>query len=195
MALLRIKTKWFKKEGREHGAYETATVIASTLWRLADKAVINLSKADYDIITPQRGFTIMAELMAFMIHLTDRLIYEQEVDDADREALIKALSKRLAEIIEDNVYSVIGNNGYDYQTDILARFNRRATDYATFDFPAEKPSFAVLRYLGNCILEIMEERDQPWVIDQIMELEAPAMIDHVKKTVQGLMEQFTPNEE
>jgi hypothetical protein len=48
---LRVKTVWFKKHG-ERPAEEVATVLASNIWRLADKAVDNLSKADYDIITP-----------------------------------------------------------------------------------------------------------------------------------------------
>jgi hypothetical protein len=79
--MLRVKTTWFKKEG-ERPPEEVATVMASMLWRLADKAVDNLSKADYDIITPQRGFKIIAELTCFLVHYMDRLAFDR-MDDAN----------------------------------------------------------------------------------------------------------------
>ena len=186
--MLRIKTVWFRKDGDSRGAKETAGAIASILWRLSDRAMINLPKADYDIITPQRGFTIMAELMAFMVHLCDRMLYDR-VDEDQRTPMIQALAKRLAEIIEDNIHTVVGDHDHPYQDDIVSLFNKRSADYATFDFIPEKPNFAVLRCLGNHIRETMEERDQPWIIDQIMELEIPKIVETVRKTVDGLLNQ------
>jgi hypothetical protein len=78
---LRVKTVWFKKHG-ERPAEEVATVLASNIWRLADKAVDNLSKADYDIITPERGFKIIGELTCFLVHFVDRLAFDR-MDDAN----------------------------------------------------------------------------------------------------------------
>ena len=55
MAQIRIKTTWFRKDaGRAED--ETASVLALTFWKMASKAVDDISKADYDIVNPGRGF-------------------------------------------------------------------------------------------------------------------------------------------
>jgi hypothetical protein len=185
MAQIRVKTTWFKKGEGPRDFDETASVVAATIWKMADRAVINLSQADYDIITPARGFTIMGELMAFMVHLSDRMLHERVADD-ERSALIQAMGKRLAEIVERNIHDVVGDDGFDYQANFIDMLNRRAQDYAAFDFSADKPDFPVLRYLGNRICDIMGERDQPWIIDQIMELETPQILETLQKTINGL---------
>ena len=189
MSSMRIKTTWFKKEEQPKDPKETASVLASIMWRLADKFTANLSKADYDIITPQRGFILLAEFLAFEVQYADRLAYNR-IDDATRATFVQALAKRLAEIMEDNIREVVPHDdeGYDYQAGFIDLLNRRLEDYAAFDLVDEKPDFAALRYLGNCILEIMEKRDQPWIIDQIMEIEAPEAVETIRKAMRGLLE-------
>ena len=189
MSKIRIKTTWFRKDGEPKDIKETASVLALILWRLADKFTANLSKADYDIITPQRGFILMAEFLAFEVQFADRLAYNR-IDDATRAAFIQAIAKRLAEMMEENIREIVPHDdeGYDYQAGFIDLLNRRLVDYATFDLVDEKPSFATLRYLGNCIRDVMDKRDQPWIIDQIMEIEAPETIETIKKTMRGLLE-------
>lgn len=189
MPKLRIKTHWFKSDGKPKDPAETASVLALILWRLADRFTISLSKADYDIVTPQRGFLLMAEFLAFEVQYADRLAYNR-IDDATRGAFIQALAKRLSEMMEENILAIVPNNeeGYDYKAGFVDLLNRRLVDYATFDLTDEKPGFATLRYLGSCIREVMDKRDQPWIIDQIMDIESPAAVDTIKKTMQGLLE-------
>lgn len=184
---IRVKTIWFKKADAP-APEKTATVISSMIWRLADAVVVNLSKADYDIITPQRGFKIIGEMIAFFVHVTDRMLFGR-VDDGERQALIQALALRLSDIMVENIHSIVGDDGFDYRANFLDMLNRRTAEYAEFSFEPDKPNFVVLRYLGHCLLDIMEERDQPWFIDQIMELEAPQAIETLKKTIDGLFKQ------
>lgn len=186
---IRIKTKWFKKDGEPKDAEEIASVLALVMWRLADKFTINLSKADYDIVTPQRGFILLAEFLAFEVQFADRLAYNR-IEDAARADFIQAVAKRLAAIMEENIREVTPNDdeGYDYQAGFIDLLNRRLVDYATFDMTDEKPGFATLRYLGNCIHEVLDKRDKPWIIDQITEIEAPEAVESIKKTMRGLLE-------
>ena len=109
MKPIRIKTNWFKKDGQPKDPTETASVLAMILWRMADRFTINLSKADYDIITPQRGFVLMAEFLAFEVQYADRLAYNR-IDDATRTAFIQALAKRLSEMMEENILEIAPNN-------------------------------------------------------------------------------------
>jgi hypothetical protein len=193
--MLRVKTTWFKKEG-ERPPEEVATVMASMLWRLADKAIDNLSKADYDIITPQRGFKIIAELTCFLVHYMDRLAFDR-MDDAHRQELISATGIRLAEVMEQNILDF--NEGerdpnYDYQDAYIELLNKRMQDYAEFaefTLPNGKPNFQPARFLSLMIREDMEKSDQSWIQDQLMEIEVPAMMEMAKKNMDGF---YAPSE-
>ena len=183
---VRVRTVWFKKEG-ERPSHEVASVLASTIWRLADKAVDNLSKADYDILTPQRGFRIIAELCCFLVHYADRLVYGR-VDEARRAEIISDTGIRLAEIMEDNILDFTGGKKdpeYDYRQGFIDRLNHRMVDYAEFEFPTDKASFQALRFLSLQIREVMEDSDKSWIQDQIMDIEVPEMMGTVKRSVDG----------
>jgi hypothetical protein len=183
----RVKTVWFKKEGVQRDPEETATALATTIWRMADRSIDNLSKADYDIITPQRGFKIMGELTAFAVHYVDRLLFER-VDDKERGELVSALGVRLAEIMEDNILDFTQGQrdpDYDYQQGYIDMLNARMTEYAHYEFPEDKASFQALRFLSLQIRDGMEKTDQSWIQDQIMDLEMPEIMGTVKKQVDG----------
>jgi len=184
--MLRVKTVWFKKEG-ERPAEEIATVLASTIWRLADRAIDNLSKADFDIITPQRGFKIIGELTCFLVHYVDRLAFER-IDDAKRQDLVSSVGVRLAEIVEQNILDFNGGQRdpeYDYQQGYIDLLNQRMVDYSEFEFPHDKASFQALRYLSLMIREGMVANDQTWIQDQLMDIELPEMMGMVKKNMDG----------
>jgi hypothetical protein len=191
--VLRAKTVWFKKEG-ERPAEEVATVLASTIWRLADKAVDNLSKANFDIVTPERGFKIIGELSCFLTHYVDRLAFAR-MDDSKRQNLVSAVGVRLAEIMEQNILDMTGGKtdpDYDYQDGYIDLLNRRMTDYSEFEFPEDKASFQALRFLSLMIREGMEKTDQTWIQDQLMDIEVPEMMGMVKKNMDGFYPTGTP---
>jgi hypothetical protein len=183
----RVKTIWFKKDGVQRGADEVASALATTIWRMADRTVDNLSKAEYDIITPQRGFKIIGELTAFAVHYVDRLVYSR-MSQEERVELISALGIRLAEIMEGNILDFTGGQkdpDYDYKAGYIDMLNRRMTDYAEFEFPVDKASFQALRFLSLQIREGMEKSDQTWIQDQLMDIEVPEIMGTVKKQVDG----------
>ena len=190
MSGIRVKTNWFREGDDPRGPQEQASAFAITIWKLADKAVINLSNADYDIITPQRGFTLLSELIAYMVQLVDRLIYKR-IDDEERAELIGALGVKMAEILESNIHDVMNDHGHPYVEAILNRFNQRWGDYAEFDYDPENPNFQVKRYLANCLREVMEARDQSWIADQIIEIEAPAFLGPIQKQIDAFYPKYT----
>lgn len=183
--VIRIKTTWFRKDaGRAND--ETASVLALNIWKLASKCVDDVSKADFDIIDLGRGFGIIAEMSAFMLHISDRLLYGR-VDEDRRTQLIESCGGRLAEIVEENIRDLTNDDSdRDFQGEFLDFLNRRAEDYGTFEFPPEEPNYAIKRYLGNAVRERMQSQDQSWIIDQIIEFQAPEAIQTIKKIVDGL---------
>ena len=184
---IRVKTVWFKKDG-ERSAEEIASAVATTIWRVADKAVDNLGRENYDIITPERGFKLIAEFVAFLVHYCDRMAYASLTPER-RMAVLQAVSVRLAEVMEQNIHSMVGTgDGRNYRQEFIDFLNRRFADYAEFEFPdEEKASFPALRFLGLQIRDEMDEKDKTWVMDQIMDIEMPQMMGTIRKSFKGLL--------
>jgi hypothetical protein len=182
---IRLKTVFFKNAGGRSTA-ETASVLASTIWRIADEVVTNLSKWDCDIVTPERGMKILGEMAAFLLHMADRMAYGR-MPEPERARFIQVAGQRLGEIVQDNIRAMVGADGFDYKANFIDLLNRRAADYATFECTPEKPGYPILRYLGLMIREHMLESDQHWVADQIMDIQAPEALGMLKKTVDGLL--------
>lgn len=181
---LRVKTVWFKKAAGPRSPAEVGGVLASTIWRLADNAVTGLSKADYDIITPERGIRILGEMAAFLLHLTDRTVHGRVGKD-ERARLVQATGARLADVMVENIHAMVGDDGFDYRGNFIDMLNRRAAEYAEFAFDPAQPSFDVLRYLALAIRELAAGADQPWVADQVMEILAPEALATLAKTIDG----------
>ena len=189
MSGIRVKTSWFREGDDPRGPQEQASAFSITLWKLADKAVINLSHADYDIITPQRGFTLLTEIIAYMVQIIDRMVYGR-IDNEERAELIGALGVKMAEIIEFNIHEVMNDHDHPYVEAILNKVNQRWNDYAEFDFDPENPTFLVKRYLAGCLRDVMEERDQSWIADQIIDIEAPIFIDPIRKQIEAFYPKY-----
>ncbi|MFO7541996.1 MAG: hypothetical protein R6W97_04170 [Thiobacillus sp.] len=184
---VRVRTIWFKKDG-ERTAEEIASAVATTTWRVADKAVDNLGRENYDIITPARGFKLIAEFLAFLVHYCDRMAYAT-LSPERRLAVLQAVSNRLGELMEENILSVAGPDANrNFKAEFIDFLNRRFEDYSEFEFPdEEKASFPALRFLGLQIREEMGDNDKTWIMDQIMDIEMPEMMGTVRKSFTGLL--------
>ena len=184
---VRVRTIWFKKDG-ERTANEIASAVATTTWRVADKALDNLGRENYDIITPARGFKLIAEFVAFLAHYCDRMAYAT-LSPERRIAVLQAVSNRLGELMEENIISVAGPDGNrNFKAEFIEFLNRRFEEYSEFEFPdEEKASFPALRFLSLQIREEMGDNDKTWIMDQIMDIEMPEMMGTVRKSFIGLL--------
>jgi len=184
---VRVRTIWFKKDDAR-SAEEIATVVAATIWRVADKAVDNLGRENYDIITPARGFKLIAEFVAFLAHYCDRMAYAS-LPAERRTAVLQTVANRLGEVMAENIISTVGaDSGRDFKAEFIDFLNRRFADYAEVEFPDdEKASFPALRFLGLQIRDEMGDNDKTWIMDQIMDIEMPEMMGTVRKSFKGLL--------
>ena len=184
---VRVRTIWFKKDD-ERSAEEIATVVAATIWRVADKAMDNLGHADYDIITPARGFKLIAEFIGFLAHYCDRMAYAS-LPPERRVAVMQTVANRLGEVMEENIITTVGPDASrNYKAEFIDFLNRRFGDYAEFEFPDDdKASFPALRFLGLQIRDEMGDSDKTWIMDQIMDIEMPEMMGTVRKSFKGLL--------
>jgi len=187
---MRVKTQWHRS-GKPKSAEETAQALAPVLWRLADNSLKNLQSADYAILEPQQAFSIIAECLVFMAQIADRIAYET-LDNDTRTAFITTLVLRTGEILEENILDSPNIVPDNYRQMFVRLLNRRAEDYAAFRYTSEGPDFSFKRYLGLQIREVLGDRDKTWIIDQIMEIEVPEMVETIQKGVHGLLDAAAP---
>jgi len=188
---MRVKTQWHKS-AKPKSVAQVASVVALIMWRVAEETVTHIQQDKFEIASQQQAFAMIAEFLAFFIQLGDRVAY-QRLGEELRPAFIQALAKRLGETLEDNQLPRLGPPfDESYPARFVALLNSRLADYATFDY-AEEPDFLTLRYLGNRIMDVMDRKDQSWIIDQIIEIEAPEAVKNVLKGLRDLLvaEQIT----
>ena len=97
---IRVKSQWHTT-GEAKSPQQVATVVASLIFRVAEEKVTHMQQADFEISSKEQGFAMISEYLAFLLQYTDRFIYGR-VEETYRAALIGAIAKRIAEILEDN---------------------------------------------------------------------------------------------
>lgn len=183
---MRIKSRWFK-EGRDHTPEELAGTVAFVIWRIADNALKNTRKANFEIAAGPQYFAFLAEFLVFLIQVADRIAYRR-LRAEDRIAFTGILANRVAETYAENRSRLLGGSPEEAKRHFIGQVNQRADGYAEFDYGEEGPSFQFTRYLGYCMEQVMDERDSGWIIDQMMSIEAPEAVGMVEKTLRDLLE-------
>ena len=183
---MRIKSHWFKSE-REKTPQEIAGALAFTIWRIADNALKNTRKADFEIAIGPQYFSFLTEFLVFLIQVADRIAYRQLPSEV-RFELTSALANRVAETLAENQSRLMGDSIAVHKQHFIDKLNQRAGEYADFNYGSDGPDFAFTRYLAYCMREVMDEKDVEWVIDQMMSIEAPEAVDMVEKTMRNLYE-------
>ncbi len=188
MPIKRIKSTWHRSERNEPTARsfdDIAGAMAFVAWRIALESAKDLHREKYSYDSDQQRVAVIAEFVAFLIQITDRVVYGM-LDDDERSSLINGLGRRLADHIQDNLTDLFGQG--DYRSSFIETLNERFQDYAEFSFTEDEPDYRFLRYFGDRILKVMgEDQTNRWVIDQIMEKSAPEAVRHMAKSVRNLL--------
>ena len=183
---MRVKSKWFKSE-REKTPQEIAGAVAFIIWRISQNALKNTRKADFDVAVGAQYFAFLAEFLIFLVQVADRIAYDR-LSAETRVAFTTALAQRVAEILAENQGELLGGEASEHKGNFIARLNLRAGEYAECEYGSDGPSFSFLRNFAHCMLDIVDEKDKSWVIDQMMAIEAPEAVAMVGKAMQSLLE-------
>ncbi len=179
---IRIKSRW---RDDDHSMAESAEALAFITWRIALDKAITLHGQDYVYANDGQRVAVIAEYLAFQVQVADRLAYGR-LSDEERGAFVTALACKLADHVQDNLTDLFGPG--DYRGPFLDELNRRSDQYAEFRFEDDKPGYAFTRYLGERIQNIMGAKDlNRWVIDQVMEIDAPDAARLLKKAMLDLL--------
>ncbi|HEX9626420.1 MAG TPA: hypothetical protein VGA00_05730 [Acidiferrobacterales bacterium] len=175
---LRIRTKW--RTGGPKTIEQRAGVVGVTIWKIAQETCRRMEKDDWPLGSDRQFVAVLTEFVAFLLQVTDRIVYGQLSED-DRRALINALGVHLARTAESNLLDYLGPG--DHVNAFIATLNARAADYAECDYTDAGPSYAFLRLLGEKTADAMAATDSKWVLEQVMEIEAPEMLEPLRRVV------------
>jgi hypothetical protein len=188
MANIRIKSQWFQS-GTAKTPQQTASAMAFIAWRVAQNTLKQMRAARFDIEVGPQYFAFTRELLVFLMQVLDRMAYERMGPDG-RAEFIAALVRRVAEVLQENEDTLLGAppagqpSHFDAFIDL---FNELADHYAEFGYDENGPDFAFVRYLGHRIEAIMPEKDQRWVVDQIMATEVPEALEMLQRAMRGVL--------
>ncbi|GAB1393823.1 hypothetical protein MASR1M60_19870 [Rhodocyclaceae bacterium] len=181
---IRLKTK-FHTQGQRSAA-TLASVVAVLAWKLAIESIKRMRKADYDIDAGRPYFDFVCEFLTFLAVCADRVAY-RELDEEDRIEFTSTLARNIGRFVEENNIMLLGEAvPGESQRHFVDLFNRRAADYAEFDYDEKGPDFGFKRYFAACLRDVLPEKDKLWVVDQAMDIEAPEALKMLEKTLAGL---------
>ena len=181
---IRLKTKWANKD-KARSIEEIAGALAFTIWRIAMQGVLNLENEDFQTDTQSQRVDITDEFAIFLIHLTDRMSYEEMSND-ERMAFIKALALKLAEFDDDNRQQTDGEGTYSRA--FIALLNQRMEDYSDCTWSAtDGPGFSMTRTFGDHVTSKLGERDKKWVTTYVQDIETPEAEETLKRAITALL--------
>jgi len=173
-----VKTRWRKKGARTLA--ERAGVIGANVWKISLEIFKHMEKEEFRFGSDRLVTDVMAEFIAFLVQLADRAVYGR-LSDADRATLIGETAHHLAATMENNQLDLFGPG--EYRKPFIDLLNARFEEYAGFDYPGGEPGFPCLRFFAAKVSDAMAASANKWVIEQIMDIEAPEMVRLIKKLV------------
>ena len=173
-----VKTRWRKKGARTLA--ERAGVIGANIWKIALEIFKHMEKEGFRFGSDRLVTDVIAEFIAFLVQLVDRAVYGK-LSEADRATLIGELARHLAATMENNQLDLFGPG--EYRKPFIDLLNARFDEYAGFEYAGGEPSYPCLRFFAAKVSDAMASGDNKWVVEQMMDIEAPAMVRFIRKLV------------
>jgi hypothetical protein len=156
---------------------------------VAQNMLKQMRSADFSIEVGPQYFAFTREVLVFLTQVLDRMAYAR-MEPAGRAEFVTALVRRVGEILQENEDALLGAppDGQASHFDrFIDLFNELSGHYADFAFDAKGPDFAFVRYLGHRVEVLMPQKDQRWVIDQMMATEVPEALEIMQTSMQGVL--------
>jgi hypothetical protein len=192
----RLKMHWFR-HGASRDAAQQASAAAFIVWRVARHTLDRTRHAGFAVEVGLPYFRFLREVLAFLVAVADRVAYAR-LAPAERVEFTAALVHHLARILRDSEDDLIGAAppGQPSHADsFIELVNELAEHYAEFDadptIPATDgftPGFAFLRYLGARLEPTLPPTDRRWILDQVMEVQAPEAVVMLQRSLRDLFE-------
>ncbi len=184
---IRIKNKWNNK-GKERTPEETGSVLSFNFWKIASANVMHMENEGFQTDTHFQRLDVIAEFTAFLVHVVDRVISSKEYSVENRQALITGLALNLAKTMHDNRRDVSDDKETNFRAEYISLMNERMAEYSDFTFEeGNQPGFQLRRCAGEHVREVMGEKDNKWIPDQVIDIEIPDAMKAFKRVTRGVL--------
>jgi len=173
-----VKTRWRNKGARTLA--DRAGVIGANVWKIAVEIFKHMEKEGFRFGSDGLVIAVLDEFIAFLVQLVDRAVYGR-LDETDRSTLIGEVARHLAATMENNRQDLLGPG--EYRKPFIDMLNARFAEYASFECPGGEPGYPCLRFFASRVADAMAGSDNKWVVEQMMDIEAPEMASLVQKLV------------
>lgn len=190
---VRMKTRWHRSKRSERNRkgssapkslQDLASAIAMNIWKLAKEAYVRMEKEGFRFREDHQAINVVNEMIIYQMHICDRMMYGK-VEDQERADFINKLAQHLIQTVTDNQTELLGPG--EHAQAFVELINERFNNYAQCDFEDNTPSFEFSRYLAQNIADIMSETDDKWVVEQVMDIEAPAVVEKITRAVEDVL--------
>jgi len=182
-----VKTRWRNKGARTLA--DRAGVIGANVWKISLEIFKHMEKEGFRFGPDRLVTDVLAEFIAFLVQLVDRAVYGR-LSEADRATLIGELARHLAATMENNQLDLFGPG--EYRKPFIDLLNARFGEYAGFECPGGEPGYPCLRFFATKVSDAMASGDNKWVVEQMMDIEAPEMVRVIKKLVDQTVDTAPP---
>ena len=190
---VRLKTKWHRSKRSERNRrgsnapktlLDLSSVISISIWKLAKEAFVKMEKEGFRFREDTQAIGFINEFAIYQLHIVDRMIYGK-VSEEERANFINAVAKQLVDAVVSNQLELLGLG--DYASAFIDLMNDRLSNYAQCGFSDNKPSYEFTRYLAQNIADIMQATDAKWVVEQVMDIEAPDVVEKITRVAEDVL--------
>lgn len=181
------KTRWRNKGVRTIA--DRAGVIGANVWKISTEIFKHMEKEGFRFGSDQQVMTVIGEFIAFLVQLTDRAVHGK-LSESDRAELIHAIAEHLATTVANNQLDLLGPG--EYRKPFIDLLNARFEEYSRFEYSGSAPGYPCLSFFAGKVSEAMAVTDNKWVIEQMMDIEAPEMVQLMGKLVRDTTTDIAP---
>ncbi len=169
------RPRWRRKGPRT--VEDRAGVLGAGAWKIALEVFRHMEKEGFRFPSDRQVTLVLSEFIAFLVQLADRAAHAK-LGEAGRAALIGGTVKHLAATMENNQLDLFGPG--QYRQPFIDLLNTRFGEYALYDYTGDDPGYPCLRFFAGKVAEAMAASDDKWVVEQMIDIEAPEMVRVMK---------------
>ena len=182
--MARLRARWNLK-GKTRSVEDIATAMGVNIWRISGEGLLSLENEGFETVSNSQRLDVIEEFAAFLLNMTDRLVYEK-IEEQDRREFITALGLHLADTVQDNREDATGPG--EYRRSFVDLINSRMSDYSECAFSEhDGPGFSLKRIFADRVRERMGPRDNKWIPDYVMDIEVPKAMSALQRPLMALV--------
>ena len=190
--MARIRTRWHNKQ-KPKSIETIAGAMGMNIWKMASGTANKMYNEGFNFKSNAQLLDLIGEFAIFLIQLSDRIAYE-ELDPEQRQRFTQALASHLVGTMVENQVEELGPSD-EYPGAFIEKLNHHLDGYSEFSVSGGDPSYQMLRYFGTLADQVMGGSDNKWVIEHVMEVEAPVLVKQLKEGMEKLLPQAQPADE